>query len=79
MHGDGREGAPGQGLTVDMFYPAGKTTMPVVRSASVCGSPTKFFFMDSIGITLTAKATMRLEQPALDVTRSTPTTLESCT
>jgi Flp pilus assembly protein TadG len=52
-----------QGVRVDICYPAGTNNAgdPVrVRLQQ----PYKFFFLDSIGITLTAKATMRLEQPA---------------
>ena len=51
------------GVTVDICYPAGNNEAgsPVrVRLRQ----PYKFFFMDTIGITLTANATMRLEQPA---------------
>ena len=52
-----------EGVLVDICYPAGTSEAgdPVrVRLRQ----PYTFFFMDSIGITLTAKATMRLEQPA---------------
>jgi Flp pilus assembly protein TadG len=52
-----------QGVSVDICYPAGTNNAgdPVrVRLRQ----PFSFFFMDSVGITLTAKATMRLEQPA---------------
>jgi hypothetical protein len=50
------------GVTVDICYPAGTNNAgdPVrVRLRQ----PYTFFFLDSVGITLTAKATMRLEQP----------------
>ena len=52
------------GVAVDICYPAGSNDAgnPVrVRLRQ----PYNFFFMDSIGITLTAKVTMRLEQPAV--------------
>ena len=50
------------GVTVSICYPnttndAGDPVRVTLRQ------PYKFFFMDSIRITLTAKATMRLEQP----------------
>ena len=51
------------GVSVDICYPAGTNNAgdPVrVRLTQ----PYKFFFMSAFHITLTAKATMRLEQPA---------------
>ncbi len=50
------------GLTVDICYPSGTNNAgdPVrVRLRK----PYTFFFFNKMGITLTAKATMRLEQP----------------
>ena len=53
------------GVTVSICYPAGGTSNDAGDPVRVTlRQPYKFFFMDSIGITLTAKATMRLEQPA---------------
>ena len=51
------------GVTVDICYPAGNND-PGSPVRVRLRQPYKFFFLDSIGITLTAKATMRLEQPA---------------
>jgi hypothetical protein len=51
-----------QGVQIDVCYPAGTNNAgdPVrVRLRQ----PYTFFFMSKVGITLTAKATMRLEQP----------------
>jgi Flp pilus assembly protein TadG len=51
------------GVVVDICYP--NTTNNAGDPVRVrLRQPYNFFFMDSIGITLTAKATMRLEQPA---------------
>ena len=63
MHGD-HEGPPGR-RDRGHLLPGGWHQQRRRRSGpSALRQPYKFFFMDSIGITLTAKATMRLEQPA---------------
>jgi Flp pilus assembly protein TadG len=65
------------GVTVDICYPAGTNNAgdPVrVRLRQ----PYTFFFLDSIGITLTAKATMRLEQPP-SMSKITPDNAGVCT
>jgi Flp pilus assembly protein TadG len=50
------------GVVVDICYP--NTTNNAGDPVRVrLRQPYKFFFLDSVGITLTAKATMRLEQP----------------
>jgi Flp pilus assembly protein TadG len=50
------------GLVVDICYP--NTTHDAGDPVRVrLRQPYSFFFLDSVGITLTAKATMRLEQP----------------
>jgi Flp pilus assembly protein TadG len=50
------------GVLVDICYP--NTTNNAGDPVRVrLRQPYKFFFLDSVGITLTAKATMRLEQP----------------
>jgi len=52
------------GVTVDICYPAGATNHNAGDPVRVrLRQPYTFFFLDSVGITLTAKATMRLEQP----------------
>ena len=61
MHGDD-EGPPGW-RDLDICYP--NTTNDAGDPVRVrLQQPYKFFFINSFRITLTAKATMRLEQPA---------------
>ena len=65
------------GVKVDICYPAGNND-PGSPVRVRLRQPYKFFFLDSIGITLTAKATMRLEQPA-SLSKITADNLGVCT